>query len=68
MTIKESYDLEGLPTTWGIPLLAGNVATSDSQAVRSYKKAGAVFLGKTNVPLNLAEARRADLLRRSPPV
>jgi len=55
MTIKESYDLEGLPTTWGIPGLEVNIAQSDSQSVRSYKEAGAVFLGKTNVPLNLAD-------------
>jgi len=55
MTIKESYDLEGLPTTWGIPQFAENVAKSDSESVRACKAAGAVFLGKTNVPLNLAD-------------
>ena len=26
MTIKESYDIQGLPTTWGIPLLKDNLA------------------------------------------
>ena len=35
MTIKESYDLEGLPTTWGIPLFEKNVATKDSESVRA---------------------------------
>lgn len=55
MTIKESYDVEGLPTTWGIPLFADNIATRDAESVRAYKRAGAVFLGKTNVPLNLAD-------------
>ena len=55
MTIKESYDLEGTPTTWGIPDFKDNIATRDSESVTAYKNAGAVFLGKTNVPLNLAD-------------
>jgi amidase len=55
MTIKESYDIEGLPTTWGHPLFKDNIASSDSDSVLSYKAAGAVFLGKTNVPINLAD-------------
>ena len=55
MTIKESYDIEGLPTTWGIPALRDNIARADAESVRRYKAAGAHFLGKTNVPLELAD-------------
>jgi len=55
MTIKESYDIAGLKTTWGIPAFGGNVASEDAQAVQDFKGAGAVFLGKTNVPLGLAD-------------
>ncbi len=55
MTIKESYDLTGHPTTWGIPELRDNVATSDSESVRAFQEAGAHFLGKTNVPINLGD-------------
>ena len=55
MTIKESYDLTGLPTTWGHPMFRDNVAEQDSESVKSYRRAGAIFLGKTNVPLNLAD-------------
>ncbi len=55
MTIKESYDIEGLPTTWGFPDFEGNIASSDSFSVARYKEAGAVFLGKTNVPVALAD-------------
>ena len=55
MTIKEAYDIEGLPTTWGIPGMERNVATSDSASVESYKQAGALFMGKTNVPIHLAD-------------
>ncbi|MGI9328569.1 MAG: amidase [Pseudomonadales bacterium] len=55
MTIKEAYDLAGLPTTWGIPEFAGNIAATDSDTVARLKQAGAHFMGKTNVPLNLAD-------------
>ena len=55
MTIKESYDIQGLPTTWGIPLLKDNLAEHNSEAVARFQAAGAIFLGKTNVPTNLAD-------------
>ncbi len=55
MTVKESYDLAGMPTTWGIPALRGNTATSDALAVQRLKAAGAVVFGKTNVPIRLAD-------------
>ena len=50
MTIKESYNVAGLPTTWGVPEFENNVADQDSDAVKKLKAAGAIFLGKTNVP------------------
>jgi amidase len=55
MTIKESFDIEGLPTTWGIPAAARNIAKADSVVVERFKSAGAHFMGKTNVPLNLGD-------------
>ena len=55
MTIKEAYDVAGLPTTWGIPAMAENIASSDADSVQKLKAAGAVFFGKTNVPLNLGD-------------
>ncbi len=55
MTIKEAYDIEGLPTTWGFPELEHNIATADSETVVRMKHAGAHFFGKTNVPLSLAD-------------
>ena len=55
MTIKEAYDIEGLPTTWGIPAFSRNIATSDAETVRRLKIAGAHFLGKTNVPIQLSD-------------
>ena len=55
MTIKEAYDIQGLPTTWGIPAFAKNIAATDAESVRRFKVAGAHFLGKTNVPIQLAD-------------
>jgi amidase len=55
MTVKESYHVAGLPTTWGMPEFADFVADSDALAVERVKAAGAVVLGKTNVPLGLGD-------------
>lgn len=55
MTIKESFDIAGLPTCWGHEQFAGNVAQRDAWVVRRLKAAGAIFLGKTNVPPDLAD-------------
>lgn len=55
MTVKESHNVEGLPTNWGSPAFSGFVADADSVAVTRLKAAGAVILGKTNVPPFLAD-------------
>jgi amidase len=55
MTIKESYDVAGSPTTWGDPTLKGNIAAEDSLPVKRLKAAGVNLFGKTNVPLMLAD-------------
>ncbi len=55
MTIKESFDIAGTPSTWGVPEHADNIAEADATAVRRMKKAGAVLFGKTNVPLMLSD-------------
>ncbi|MCU0985447.1 MAG: amidase [Acetobacteraceae bacterium] len=55
MTVKESFNLAGLPTTWGDPAFAGTVAAEDALAVSRFREAGAVIFGKTNVPLMLAD-------------
>jgi amidase len=55
MTVKESNNVEGLPTTWGSPAFSGWTAPADAVAVARLKAAGAVILGKTNVPPFLAD-------------
>ena len=55
MTVKESFHVAGLPTTWGIPAFREFIADTDALAVARVKAAGAVVLGKTNVPFGLGD-------------
>lgn len=55
MTIKETFDVSGLPTTWGVPEQRDHLALSDATVVEHLKAAGALFIGKTNVPLRLGD-------------
>src|SRR4051812_13225743 len=55
MTVKESFDLEGHPTTWGRVDMKGNIAGKNALAVQRLMDAGAVVFGKTNVPALLAD-------------
>jgi amidase len=55
MTVKESFDVAGLPTTWGVPELKHRIAERNALAVDRFLAAGAVLFGKTNVPLLLAD-------------
>ncbi len=55
MTIKESFDWAGAPSTWGDPALKNNFATRDAVVLQLMVEAGAVAYGKTNVPLHLAD-------------
>ncbi|WP_405494722.1 amidase [Nocardia sp. NBC_00511] len=57
VTVKESYDIAGLPTTWGNPLQANYIPDQDALAVARLKAAGAVVLGKTNVPFMLGDVQ-----------
>jgi len=55
MTVKESFDVAGLPTTFGMPPFRDFIAAKDAVAVRRLKAAGAIVLGKTNVPPMLGD-------------
>jgi amidase len=55
MTVKEAFNVAGLPTTWGNPQFKGFVPEEDAVLVSRVKSAGAVILGKTNVPLQLSD-------------
>ncbi len=62
MTVKESFGVAGLPTTSGDPALARTLAKEDALAVRALKRAGAIILGKTNVPLGLGDIQSHNAL------
>jgi hypothetical protein len=77
ITIKESFNITGLPTTYGVPRFKDFVPKEDAVLVSRVKSAGAVILGKTNVPLLLndllpgtsaarLEGHRAGLPQHSP--
>jgi len=51
MTIKDSLETEGLVTTCGAPVLAQHVPARNADPVQRVIDAGAIVLGKTNVPL-----------------
>jgi len=57
MTVKESFDVIGMPTTWGLPELEGNLPPANALAVDRLFGAGAVIFGKTNVPVMLADSQ-----------
>jgi amidase len=55
MTVKESHHIPGLPTTWGLAPFKGWTPTTEAVGVTRLKAAGAVVLGKTNVPPSLGD-------------
>ncbi|MGZ5910096.1 MAG: amidase family protein, partial [Reyranella sp.] len=55
MTVKEAFNVAGLPTTWGIPAFKDWRPPEDAVVVQRLKAAGAVIIGKTNVPVGLAD-------------
>lgn len=55
VTVKESIDVEGLPSTAGVPYRVGHRATKDAATVARLRAAGAVVFGKTNVCTWLAD-------------
>jgi amidase len=55
ITVKESFDAAGFSTTVGDPAYAANRAERDSHAVAALREAGAVIIGKTNVPFRLTD-------------
>ena len=57
MTIKDALETAGLRTTGGYPPLADYVPPKDATAVARLRAAGALLMGKTNVPPLSADGR-----------
>ncbi len=49
LALKDLFDVRGVPTTAGSPLLKENVARDDAFVTQQLRKAGAIFLGKLNM-------------------
>lgn len=50
LAVKDLADTKGLRTTGGSPMLADNVPARDAIVVERMRGAGAIIIGKTNVP------------------
>ncbi|MEI4272208.1 amidase family protein [Klenkia sp. LSe6-5] len=61
ITVKDSVDARGLPSSHGRPD-DRRLATTDAPAVRRLRQAGCVVLGKTNVPVWLASMHSENAL------
>jgi len=55
MTIKEQFWIKGTKSTLNFKMLKDWVAPEDAVVVKRLKNAGAIILGKTNVPKNLTD-------------
>lgn len=55
ITIKDAFEVIGMPATCGFPHLAKHVPQRDAEAVARLRAAGGVPFGKTNVPLAAAD-------------
>ena len=68
-TVKENIDVAGMPTTWGVPALAQAVVPADAPAVERMRAAGAILIGRTNLPdmaLRIHTASSLHGLTRNP--
>jgi len=55
ITVKDSIDWAGRPSTWGDPCHADHRPDEDAAVLAQLRAAGAIVWGKTNVPRHLAE-------------
>ncbi len=62
ITIKESFAYRGTPNTWGLPDLAHAMSPRTAIAIERLESAGAIVVGKTNVPVMLADWQTANPL------
>ena len=50
MAPKDAVDVAGFPTTWGFVPFRDRIASSDDELAARQRAAGALFIGKTNMP------------------
>ena len=62
LTVKDSFEVAGMPTTCGLPFLAAHRPSTDAAAVARLKSAGAIVFGKTNLPPGAGDFQSANEL------
>ena len=62
LTVKESFNVAGLVTSWGMTHHRNNVADQDAEVVRRLRAAGAIVFAKTNVPTAVADQQTSNPL------
>ena len=62
LTVKDSFDVAGLPTRAGSRLRSATAAAHDAPEVARLRAAGAIILGKTNTPELLANFETDNFL------
>ena len=55
ITIKDSFEVTGMPTTCGLEHLRDHYPAEDADAVATLREAGAVIFGKTNLPAGASD-------------
>jgi len=50
MAVKDLVAVQGIRTTWGSPIFADHVPVADDLLAMRMRRAGAIFIGKTNTP------------------
>ncbi|MGF1622387.1 MAG: amidase family protein [Rhodomicrobiaceae bacterium] len=49
ITLKDTFDVIGMPSTWGVPELKNNFPAKNAPAANKFLDAGAIVFGKTNI-------------------
>ncbi len=62
VSIKDMFDVAGMPNTCGSRVLENNIATEDATAVAKLRQSGAIILARTNMPLDGAAFETDNLL------
>lgn len=62
ITVKESFNVTGFPTTWGNPTYKNWYPNEDALVVSRLKAAGAFIIGKTNVPFMLKDWQTYNII------
>ncbi|MGW4688768.1 amidase [Streptomyces sp. NPDC004244] len=62
VTVKDALETKGLRSTCGAPDLTGHVPDRDADAVARLRAAGAVIVGKTNVPVMCQDLQTSNPL------